>query len=133
MSDHTISCTIVNQTSATMVLASSDPNSKTNLSIASDANAIASGVTVTDAFTGSNSATSGCGGSVTYTMPNDTDILVIYYNTSTGNDNSYCFPVLQSNDAAEAIACGAYYCTASTSVSTTDDNGITTTITVYET
>jgi hypothetical protein len=132
MSDHSISCTIVNQTSDTMVLASSDPNSKTNLSIASDANAIASGVTVTDAFTGSNSATSGCGGSVTYTLPNDTDILVIYYNTSTGNDNSYCFPVLQSTDS-EAIACGAYYCTASTSVSTTDDNGITTTITVYET
>jgi hypothetical protein len=132
MSDHTISCTIDNQTTGTMVLASSAPNSGTNLSIASDANAIATGVTVTDAFAGSNSDMSGCGGSVTYTMPNNTDVMIIYYNTSVGNDNSYCFPVLQSTDS-EYIACGAYYCTASSSVSTTDDNGITTTITVYET
>lgn len=132
MSDHSISCTIVNKTSGTIVLASSDPNKNTDLKIASNANAISAGVTVTDAFTGSNNATTGCGGSVTYTMPNSDDVLVIYYNTSTGNDNSYCFPVLQSTDS-DAIACGAYYCTVSGSVDATEDNGITTTITIYET
>lgn len=132
MSDHSVSCTIVNRTSGTMVLAGSAPNKNTDLKIASNANAISAGTTVTDAFTGSNNITTGCGGTVTYTLPNNQAILIIAYNTSVSDVNTYCFPMLQSN-SAESIGCDSYYCTASSSAVMQDDNGITATITVYET
>jgi hypothetical protein len=132
MSDHTVSCTIVNKTSGTMVLSGSDPNKNTDLKIASNANAIGPGVTVSNAFTGSNNVTTGCGGTVTYTLPNNQVILIIAYNTSVGDVNTYCFPMLQSN-SPDAIGCGSYYCSASSSVVTQHDNGITATITVFET
>jgi hypothetical protein len=131
MSDHTVSCTIVNQTSGTMVLAGSAPNKNTNLQIASNANAISAGSTVANAFTGSNNAMSGCGGTVTYTLPNNEAVLIIAYNTSTGDVNTYCFPMLQSSNS-ESIGCDSYYCTASRSAVSQDDNGVTATITVYE-
>jgi hypothetical protein len=132
MSDHTVSCTIVNRTTGTMVLAGQAPNKNTNLTIASNANAIGPGVTITKAFTGSNNAMAGCGGTVTYTLPNNTAVLVIAYNTSTGDVNTYCFPMLQSTGAS-SLGCDAYYCTASNSAVSQNDNGVTATITVYET
>jgi hypothetical protein len=131
MSDHSVSCTIVNQTSGTMVLAGSAPNKNTDLKIASNANAISAGSTASNAFTGSNNAMSGCGGTVTYTLPNNQAVLIIAYNTSTSDVNTYCFPMLKSNNS-EYIGCDSYYCTASSSAVSQDDNGVTATITVYE-
>jgi hypothetical protein len=132
MSDHTITCAIVNNTSGTMVLSGQAPNSGTQLQV--DANTIAgNGGTANPAFTGWNRLVAGCGGTVTYTLPNNIDLLVIEYNTSTTYDNSYCVPYLQSADSQNGIGCDAYYCTTSNSVSTTDDDGIVTTITISET
>ena len=125
MSKHTITCVLVNSTTGTMVLAGTDPNSGTDLDMTSGSNALAPG-TSTEIFTGSNSTASGCGGTVTYTMPNNIDIMVIAYNTSVGQDNTFCFPMLRSNNTNDAIACDAYYCDTVDSVSTTEDNGITT-------
>ena len=133
MSDHTITCNIVNNTSGVMVLSGAVPNSGTKLDVASNANSIGAGVAVDPAFTGSNRLVAGCGGIVTYTLPNTIDLLVIEYNTSTTFDNSYCVPYLQSANSQDGIGCDAYYCTASNSVSTTEDNGIVTTITIWET
>ena len=132
MSDHTISCTIVNQTSGTMVLASTAPNDHTDVSTASGASSIAAGVTVDNAFTGWNNWASGCGGTVTYTMPNSTDVLVIAYNTSTTYENSYCIPMLRSADPSTTPGCDAYYCDVSGSVVSGQDNGAVTTVTVYD-
>jgi hypothetical protein len=130
MSDNSISCTIVNRTSGTLVLSGSDANTATELTIGSGANAIASGASV-HAFTGSNNRMSGCGGTVKYTLPNNSSVLVIAYNTSTNHDNSYCTPMLQSTSPNEA-GVDAYYCqTVNAAVSGTSD-GVTATITVYE-
>ena len=130
MSDHSISCTIINQTTGTIGWSSSSPNDHTDLVV--NANSIGSGVTSTDAFVGSNSATSGCGGSVTFTMPNNIDKLVVVYNTTAMNDNSYCYPMLQSIDTTTNIASDAYYCVTTDSFVAGKSDGVTTTITVYD-
>jgi hypothetical protein len=130
MSDHSISCTIWNQTTGTMVLAGSQKNSGTNLTVADAASSIGPGVKLENAFTAWNNAEVGCGGSVTFTMGNPDNVLVIAYNTSHNYYNSYCTPMLRSS-SAELLGCDAYYCAAADSAVDQSD-GVTTTITIYE-
>jgi hypothetical protein len=131
MSKNSVSCTITNMTGGYLTLAAQNPNKGTDLDVAADANSIGPGVRCPNAFTGSNSAFSGCGGTVTYTLPNNTDILVIAYNTSTTWDTTYCFPMLQSANPGETLGCDEYWCTAASSYNTTSD-GTVVMIAVYE-
>lgn len=62
------------------------------------------------AFTGSSGAMSGCGGSVTYGLPDGMSQLVIMYNMSYTSNCCYVVPLLQ-NATTPTQGCDEYYVT----------------------
>ncbi len=127
-SSDAIVCTIDNQTSGTIQRQSS---SKTggNLTVASSTN-IDSGTSI-QAFSaqGPSGWPSGCGGQVTYNLPNGQDQLVVIYNVSVTGNESITFAQLQ-NLNGNPVGCDAYFVTVDpASVNGTSLNP---TITVYD-
>jgi hypothetical protein len=129
MSDHSISCAIVNLTSEALALTARTQDDGTTFQLAGTGQNIpvSSGGEGTPAFTASHSWASGCGGTATYRLPNG-DALVIAYSTSHTTHTSSCIPLLQSGSGNAGT--DEYFCTATNAVVLGQDDGVTATITV---
>lgn len=95
-----IVCTINNQTTGQIQYSS---NSTTGGSFSSKSNYVNPGASI-EVFEadGPSAWVSGCGGVVTYTLPNSVDKLVITYNVSTTGDSAQTFAALQNISGSHA-------------------------------
>lgn len=125
--NRTVTVTIYNHTSGSLTYKQS---STTGGDLDIKNNTISSGSSAT-AFVGSgpNLWYSGCGGEVTYNLPNGMDILTVVYNCTTTGNNCTTFAQLQ-NANGQNPGCGSYF--AVVNPGSVTETQMSTTVDIYE-